>query len=448
VIQDRVIEYLRSRGQATPPLDLVDGVMRAIGGLSAQQGRRFTPALAIGGAIAGAAVIAAVVILGWPSALFVTQPSPKPTSSTSPTASTPLADSASPMPIPTAEPVSYVAKEGLPFTVIDSAEADALFEVTQRCTSAAGYEITYPASWYTNHAVYTNPAIEETPACSWFGPRPFEGANLGIHPGAAVSVGISEAFDDPWGGHPAEEVTIAGLTGRRIDFPGSRDHHSYFYDAWAPEDVQLPGGEHIHSGTRSDRIGDYTLNRAVLDRMMASLILIEDESPTTFAPGHNAEAQALFADPRSCTSSGGGWAIQFPVAWYTDETGDQDASEPDAACTLFGPDPIVEGVNAAISSARIEGDYGSFEQPVARQHEIVAGRPAVRVEYRGAAGEGGTQPQTWRQLVWLIQIGGTEESGPNLVFTTSTDDPGDYELNKAILDRMIASLELVEPTTP
>jgi hypothetical protein len=52
-------------------------------------------------------------------------------------------------------------------------------------------------------------------------------------------------------------------------------------------------------------------------------------------------------------------------------------------------------------------------------------------------------PAEWRMYRYQIQLGPTPEEGPNILVTTTTDMGGDYELNKAIIDRMMATIEFV-----
>ncbi|MGH2482944.1 MAG: hypothetical protein ACRDE9_00630, partial [Candidatus Limnocylindria bacterium] len=80
-----------------------------------------------------------------------------------------------PEPVPTATPVpapvqlGYVQREGMPFTVIQNAEADALFASPDTCVNTVdGYRLTYPDSWYTNTQV------ADVPPCNWFSPTFYE----------------------------------------------------------------------------------------------------------------------------------------------------------------------------------------------------------------------------------------------------------------------------------
>jgi hypothetical protein len=58
---------------------------------------------------------------------------------------------------------------------------------------------------------------------------------------------------------------------------------------------------------------------------------------------------------------------------------------------------------------------------------------AVRVEYPG-------------RYVYQIQLGPTPEEGPNLLVETTEEMGGDYELNKAVMDRMMATIEFFGST--
>lgn len=341
---------------------------------------------------------------------------------------------------PRPDPV-YVAKPELPFTVLESAEADALFADADSCTNPeGGYTVSFPEAWYTNTA------IGDVPACSWFSPVFYEVDDPGRVPDEIAIVlsifegGIGQIPE--WPRTLSEEVRISGVDGSRHEdtIPSNPPDNAYGYAAWLDDDYL---GRKLTGTTTTMHGEDYGLNKAVLDRIMASLVLTRPTGALdTFTPPPNPDADALFALPNECSSGDAGYVVEYPDAWFTNEAGDPAAADPDAACTHFVPEPIDEGVLSAIVGRRIESSSGSYGQDQDRQFHTIAGRPAVRVEYRGAAGEGGVQPPDWRQLVWLIQLGPVEETGPNLVFSTSTDDAGEYELNKAVLDRMMASIRI------
>ncbi len=157
--------------------------------------------------------------------------------------------------------------------------------------------------------------------------------------------------------------------------------------------------------------------------------------PTAFTVAPNADADALFLDRDDCENVDDGYRVEFPDAWWTNTAvGDV------GPCSWFSPtfyevdDPAQVPSEIAITITWMEGDSGSFEDPISRQFGIIGRtQPAVRVEYEGSGG---------RRYVYQVQLGPTPEEGPNLLVETSTEMGGDYELNKAVLDRIMATMEL------
>jgi len=163
-----------------------------------------------------------------------------------------------------------------------------------------------------------------------------------------------------------------------------------------------------------------------------------------FAVAANPEADALFLDRDDCENSADGYRLQFPDAWYTNTAiGDVEP------CSWFSPtfyevpDPSQVPAEIAITIEYLESDAGtSTDEAISRELGIVgATQPAVRVEYR--PDDRSARPANWRAYVYVVQLGPTEEEGPNLVLRTATDMGGGYELNKAVLDRIVATLEFI-----
>lgn len=172
---------------------------------------------------------------------------------------------------PRPDPV-YAARDGLPFTVLDSPEADALFVDPDICTnSEGGYTVSYPDSWYTNTA------IGNVPACSWFSPTFYEADEGGQRPEEiAIQIGIVEgAIGFIWADLYTEEVTIGGVAGRRYETGMTKDPtqptNTLLYSYLAYLDPSAIDGRKIWAFTGTDYGGEYELNRAVFDRIMASL---------------------------------------------------------------------------------------------------------------------------------------------------------------------------------
>jgi hypothetical protein len=191
---------------------------------------------------------------------------PRPTLSAEPSAS----PSGSPQP-------GYVAGDGLPITVLDNPEADALFGEVQTCTSAAGYRVAFPASWYTNAA------SGDTLACSWFGPEPFDGSIRPVAVKPPPPEGVWMTLEVVEGGagyttitpiYMSEAISIGGYDGHRAEFgPSTLDEierHSEYRAYW----YVITLGEHFPTFiayTNVDLAGDYSLGKAVMDRMVASI---------------------------------------------------------------------------------------------------------------------------------------------------------------------------------
>lgn len=97
-------------------------------------------------------------------------------------------------------------------------------------------------------------------------------------------------------------------------------------------------------------------------------------------------------------------------------------------------DPSATPDEVAIEIFIVDGLRIYPEDPTSRQEGILgATQPAVRVEVAGDAGE--------TMYEYVIGLGPTAEGGPNLVVHTDTAMGGDYELNKAVLDRMMTTIE-------
>jgi hypothetical protein len=163
-----------------------------------------------------------------------------------------------------------------------------------------------------------------------------------------------------------------------------------------------------------------------------------------FAVTPDPAADALFLERDACENLQDGYQLQFPDDWYTN-TEIRDVP----ACSWFAPefytvddfDEIPDEI--AITIEWTPADSGSFEELLSTETGIVGGQSAVRAEWAGAQGDGGQMPADWRMYRYQIQLGPTPEEGPNILVTTTTDMGGDYELNKAIMDRMMATIEFV-----
>lgn len=150
-----------------------------------------------------------------------------------------------------------------------------------------------------------------------------------------------------------------------------------------------------------------------------------------FIPAENADADALFLARDECENLRDGYQLVFPDEWYTN-TEFRDV----APCSWFSPtfyevdDSGDVPDEIAITIVWMAGDSGSFEDPIRREAGMVGGQNALRVEYEDS-------------YLYQIQLGPTPEEGPNIVASTSRDMGGDYELNKAVLDRLMLTIEFI-----
>jgi hypothetical protein len=183
-------------------------------------------------------------------------------------------------PVPTPEPVTYRQAPGSPFTVIENAEADALFTRIDTCTNRVGhFRVNFPAGWYTN------PTIGALPACTWFAPVPFAVSDISLVPDEVAIV--VDAFEGDFGYVSApkmsmrDDITIGGHEGYRFEQVGV-SYEAGGFEALPPSYIygttfDDPMGERssIRAVAESEGASDYVLNKAVLDRIMGSLSMLE-----------------------------------------------------------------------------------------------------------------------------------------------------------------------------
>ena len=158
----------------------------------------------------------------------------------------------------------------------------------------------------------------------------------------------------------------------------------------------------------------------------------DDGAPAGFTVTPHPEADSLFLDRDDCENLEDGYRLEFPEEWYTNtEIGDVPACSWFSAEFYEVDDPNEVPAEIAITIEFVPGDSGSFDDAVSRETVIVGStQEATRVEYDDS-------------YLYQVQLGPTPEEGPNLVVTTTTEMGGDYELNKAVLDRIMSTMEFI-----
>jgi hypothetical protein len=160
------------------------------------------------------------------------------------------------------------------------------------------------------------------------------------------------------------------------------------------------------------------------------------EPPSGFTVLPNPEADSLFLDRDECENAEDGYRLEFPEEWYTNtEIGDVPA------CSWFSPtfyeadDSGAVPPEIAITIEILDGDRGYHDDFISNEEVVVgATQDARRIEVES---DGTTMYE------YVVQLGPTPEEGPNLLARTDTDMGGDYDLNRAVLDRIMATIEFI-----
>lgn len=151
----------------------------------------------------------------------------------------------------------------------------------------------------------------------------------------------------------------------------------------------------------------------------------------TFVPAENAEADALFLARDECQNLGDGYQLIYPDDWYTN-TEFRDVP----ACSWFSPtfyevdDSGEVPDEIAITIIWLPNGFGYIEDPIRQDEGMIGGQNAIRLEFEDSYG-------------YVIQLGPSWNDGPHLAARTARDMGGDYELNKAVLDRLMLTIEFI-----
>ena len=155
-----------------------------------------------------------------------------------------------------------------------------------------------------------------------------------------------------------------------------------------------------------------------------------------FAFEANAEADALFLDRFSCQNLEDGYQVEFPAVWNANaEFGEIPpcswfaAEEYEADDLPNVPEPV------AIVMTREDADLDAEGEESGRAEGIIGGtQEAYRVTVENDEVTG---------YYYVVQLGPTLEEGPNLIAYTTSEMGDDFDLNRAVLDRMMATMEFI-----
>ncbi|MGI8657781.1 MAG: hypothetical protein ACR2K4_03285 [Candidatus Limnocylindria bacterium] len=168
-------------------------------------------------------------------------------------------------------------------------------------------------------------------------------------------------------------------------------------------------------------------------------------APPTAKPGgfgipSNPTADALFLVRDDCQNPSAGYQLEFPEDWWTNT-----AIGNVPACSWFSPtfyevpDPSLVPDEIAIEIFLLQGGRGYLREILSSEEIVVVGtQEAFRLEIDGTA-DGGSG----RTYEYVVQLGPTPEQGPNLIARTDTAMGGTFELNRGVLDRIMATMRFV-----
>lgn len=157
----------------------------------------------------------------------------------------------------------------------------------------------------------------------------------------------------------------------------------------------------------------------------------------------NPDADALFVARDSCRNPQDGYVLEFPESWYTN-TEIRDVP----GCSWFAPTTFSVGDfderpdEIAIEIFWIPGERGPYGEILSRQDGLVGGQYATRLLVDGTPDD----PGDGTSYEYVVQLGPTPEAGPSLVARTDTSMGGDFDLNRAVLDRIMSTMEFVGST--
>lgn len=370
-------------------------------------------------ALASAGALVLVISVFAFRALPVATASPTPTASTDASPSGNSSASASASPQPSASPPAVAVTADL---ILGGSGLDP--NPRSYCNNGPdGYELVVPDGWYTNRA------SDGIRACQFFDDQPF---NLGEIVHSVIRLRVEDSsLDDivlDWesGGVIDEESIDLGQGRhalRRTYPPESSPRVAYF--------VPL-GGTMPPSDARArylvatlDDSERYETAAPILAEIMDSLSVSDPWRPK---PAMADTVDALFADAVTCRPSDGAYTISYPASWSTGSGANE--------CRTFGRSSAQLGQIAVDLS---EGAFGMTSPVAGIEDLVVSGYPAYRLEWISDLHKPDPGVHDYRYVVYL---GGGHSVGPNLSLSTGNRFGGDYELNVAVLDRMVATLHL------
>ncbi|HYN50796.1 MAG TPA: hypothetical protein VES62_07705 [Thermoleophilaceae bacterium] len=289
---------------------------------------------------------------------------------------------------------------------------------------------------------YANSAHDGIPACRLVSMQQFAATDAGNLPPVPITLSVQTGDYEPGGEVierselsleelPALRFVVAAENGRRLVYVVGLE-------------VTLPSeGNPDRYLVAMTMFGDATFerDRDALDQMVERFVLAQD--PYVHDAAAVAQADSLFAETLTCRNAELGFEVDYPATWFTNP-----AAPESPACTWFGPsevpsaDPSTRPDSAVIGMRVYSGGVGVNSSSFLYETRNVGGLPARLTE--GFGGVPWDPDPTLHTYDYLVEFGDHLASGPNLVATTDTSVSFDYDVAKEVLDRMMASLTLVD----
>lgn len=427
---DRIIEYLRSRTNVEPPLDLVSSIMNDVD--TTPPRRTWFAALLPSAAVLAAAAV--VIVVG--IVVFDQRGVGDPATSGGPKPTTSAPTSAAPSPASLVEPGAT-----LRIPASDSDGEWGSIELERR-PDLGGYpdaEVSPDAFVIEIEVTYS---LTRLPDPAQFGSSDWSLRPVNAAPSADFviePIRIERVDGEGWRPEEALEV-YPQTTEAEVTSPVSGVIAFVMPDTAAALTLELvyqpPDAEQIgiavrHPGPAPDPVAVITPST---QPGAPGYVAIEG---LPFTVLESSEADELFARPDSCDNASGGYTVSFPDDWYTNT-----ATGSTPACSWFTPQffevdasgEAPEGIWITIDI--FDGTYGYTSMTEVYFYEEIAvdGRMGRRVEYNPDLD---TEPD-YRGYHYVVPLAA---GGPTLVAETNTAWADDYELAKAILDRVMGSLE-------
>jgi hypothetical protein len=433
-----IVEYLRSRAQVRPPMDLVGSIADAVQGIPQQRHSWFAPFMPAAGAVAAAAVVAvAAVLLGQ-------APDAGPPPGGSPFETAPPTPTVTPSP---SMPALIRPDDSATIRATDSGGTWGILSLT-RGADVGGYDdgSVPPDSFVIE--VHVEYVAERQPDPATFGA-----------PDWRLTAGTNRL---PIGYVLEPDGRVERARPSLAEYPGAIDIFTTPLEGWllfvVPREAAAETLELVYQPEGLDEPVAVFLLRmpeAAPDPVAAAApgptpapVTYVEKDGYPFTVIDHAEADELFATPDTCTNPEAGYTVTYPDAWFTNtEIGDWPA------CSWFSPtffdvgdDPNEVPPQVAIVLTIFDGGMGQIGPYDTTVDEIVLvdGFDARRREQIGqeTPAEGyQAHPPFYR---YEVIVAPQPAVAPTLTANTNFEGAADYELNKAVLDRIMALIEFDE----